>query len=169
MRICPDVREKGKRAIGWSGVLICALVIGLFAACQPETPKRLLRIGLPEEPRTLNVWLASDANSRKILTQIYQPLYIRHPETLKLIPWLAAEDPAYDEKNIAYTVKLRKAKWADGSDFTADDVAFTGDIIQAFKVPRYSSQWKAIEKIETPDAHTVIFYLKNPHLYIGMR
>ena len=144
------------------GLLICALLFSTLVSCQGETPQRLLRIGLPEEPRTLNIWLASDANSRKILTQIYQPLYVRHPETLKLIPWLAAEDPIYDKEKIAYTVKLRKAKWADGSDFTADDVVFTGEIIKEFKIPRYSSKWGAIKKIETPDDYTVIFYLKKP-------
>jgi peptide/nickel transport system substrate-binding protein len=159
----PNLQDGTQAAARWMGLLMGALLIlGLLVACQPEAPQRLLRIGLPEEPRTLNVWLASDANSRKILTQIYQPLYTRHPETLKLIPWLAAGDPVYDKEKIAYTVKLRQAKWADGSDFTADDVVFTGKIIKAFKVPRYSSQWAAIQKIETPDAHTVIFYLHKP-------
>jgi len=162
MKNYPHIQVEKKTAIGWMGGLIWVLVFGLFISCQPETPQRLLRIGLPEEPRTLNVWLASDANSRKILTQIYQPLYIRHPKTLKLIPWLAADNPVYNQEDISYTVRLRKARWADGSEFTADDVVFTGEIIKGFKVPRYSSQWRAIKKIETPDAHTVIFYLKKP-------
>ena len=146
----------------WMGLLICALLISTLVSCQGEAPQGLLRIGLPEEPRTLNIWLASDANSRKILTLIYQPLYVRHPETLKLIPWLAAADPIYDKEKISYTIKLRQAKWADGSDFTADDVVFTGKVIKEFKIPRYSSKWNAIKKIETPDDHTVVFYLKKP-------
>ena len=144
------------------GLLMGALLFSSLVSCHGDVPQRLLRVGLSEEPRTLNIWLASDANSRKILAQVYQPLYTRHPETLKLIPWLAAQDPVYDEENISYTIKLRHAKWADGSDFTADDVVFTGKIIEAFKIPRYSSKWRAIKKIETPDDHTVIFYLKKP-------
>ena len=162
MKIIARFQVKLHSTTRWAGLLMCALFFSAIASCQGETPQRLLRIGLPEEPRTLNIWLASDANSRKILTQIYQSLYTRHPQTLKLIPWLAAEDPIYDEEKISYTVKLRKAKWADGSDFTADDVVFTGEIIKEFKIPRYSSKWKAIKKIETPDDHTVIFYLKKP-------
>ena len=142
--------------------MLFTLVLTLFVACRGDTPERMLRIGLPEEPRTLNIWLASDANSRKILTQIYQALYIRDPKTLELIPWLAVEAPVYDEENISYRIGLRKAKWADGSDFTADDVVFTGRIITDFNIPGYASRWKAIKKIETPDAHTVIFYLKKP-------
>ncbi len=130
MKIKKRFQVKMHAATRGMGLLICALLFSALVSCQVETPQGLLRIGLPEEPRTLNIWLSSDANSRKILTQIYQPLYTRHPQTLKLIPWLAAEDPIYDEEKISYTVKLRKAKWADGSDFTADDVVFTGEIIK---------------------------------------
>jgi len=146
----------------WLRWVLMVLLLWPLFSCQGKGSENYLRVGLPEEPRTLNIWLASDANSRKILTQIYQPMYIRHPKTLKLIPWLAAEDPVFDEEKISYTVKLRKAMWADGSEFTADDVVFTGKIIKEFKVPRYSSRWRAIKKIETPDDHTVIFYLKKP-------
>ena len=165
MNINVRFQIKLQAATRWTGVLVCALLFSALASCQGETPQRLLRIGLPEEPRTLNIWLASDANSRKILTQIYQPLYTRHPETLKLIPWLAAEDPIYDKEKISYTVKLRKAKWADGSDFTADDVVFTGEIIKEFKIPRYSSKWKAIKKIETPDDHLGINQNRPPFVF----
>jgi len=121
-----------------------------------------LKIGVPEEPRSLNLWLGTDANSRKILSQIYQPLYLRHPETLEIIPWLASENPLFDEDALTYTVKLRKAKWSDGSDFTSEDVLFTKQLFFDFKIPRYYSKWKIIQKIEAPDAHTVVFHLKKP-------
>jgi peptide/nickel transport system substrate-binding protein len=42
--------------------------------------------------------------------------------------------------------------------FTSRDVAFTGRLIQSFKVPRYASKWRFIERIETPDARTVKFF-----------
>ena len=100
MKIKTRFQVKMHAATRGVGLLICALLFSAFVSCQAETPQGLLRIGLPEEPRTLNLWLASDANSRKILSQIYQPLYIRHPKTLKLIPWLAAGDPIYDKEKI---------------------------------------------------------------------
>ncbi|MCA1793080.1 MAG: ABC transporter substrate-binding protein [Desulfotignum sp.] len=121
-----------------------------------------LKIGLPEEPRSLNIWLATDGNSRNILSQIYQPLFHRHPKTLEIIPWLAKEDAVFDEKELTYTIKLRDAKWSDGSDFTSEDVLFTKQLFFDFKIPRYYSKWKLIEKVEAPDAHTVVFYLKEP-------
>jgi len=121
-----------------------------------------ITIGLLEEPKTLNVWLASDAWSTKVLSQIYQPLYVREPKTLKLVPWLAAADPAYDPAALTYTVKIRPSKWSDGSELTSEDVAFTGNLIKAFKVPRFLSNWEFISEIETPDKHTVRFHLREP-------
>ncbi|MBU0969119.1 MAG: ABC transporter substrate-binding protein [Proteobacteria bacterium] len=134
---------------------------GLYG-CQKSKNPALLNIGLPEEPQSLNLWLGTDANSRKILTQIYQPLYHHHPETLEIIPWLAKDEPVFDPKTLTYTVRLRDAKWSDGSDFTSEDVLFTKQLFFDFKIPKYYSNWKIIQKIEAPDAHTVVFYLKEP-------
>ena len=122
----------------------------------------MLNIGLLQEPKTLNIWLASDRWSRKVLGQLYQPLYIREPARLKLVPWLAEDDPVYDSATLSYTIKLRPSKWSDGSELTSEDVAFTGQFIKKFKVPQYISMWEFVKKIETPDKHTVRFFLKEP-------
>ena len=121
-----------------------------------------LKMGILEEPKTLNIWAAGDRWSLKILGLIYQPLYVRDPKTLDLIPWLAASPPEFDAKALCYTVKLRPAKWSDGTALTSEDVAFTGRFIQEFKVPRHLSKWKFIKKIETPDKQTIKFYLNEP-------
>jgi len=121
-----------------------------------------LKIGLPEEPRTLNIWLASDTNSRKVLSQIYQPLYKRDPETLKLVPWLAEQEAVFDVETLSYIVRIKPAKWSDGSEVTSEDVVFTGCLIKNFRVPRYISRWDFIKKIEASDKYTVRFYLKEP-------
>lgn len=134
----------------------------LFLSCQKAEKDLFLKIGLPEEPRSLNLWLGTDANSRKILSLIYQPLYNRHPETLEIIPWLAAAAPEFDKENLTYTVKLKDAKWSDGSKFTSEDVLFTKQLFFDFKIPRYYSKWKIISKIEALDPHTVVFHLKKP-------
>ncbi len=143
-----------------SGVLLVFLLLVAWAV--PVWSGSMLKIGLLEEPKTLNVMRASDRWSRKVLSQIYQPLLIRDPETLVLIPWLAAEAPVFNEAELSYTIKLRPAKWSDGTDLTSADIAFTGNLIKEFKVPRYISKWRFINKIETPDPQTVVFYLKEP-------
>jgi len=122
----------------------------------------VINIGLPAEPKTFNVWAATDAWSNRVLNQMLQPLYIREPKSLTLIPWLAAEDPVYDPATLSYTIKLRDSKWSDGSQFTAHDVAFTGNVIKTFRIPRFISNWEFIKKIEPVNQHTVRFYLKEP-------
>ena len=145
----------------FSGFLaISMLTLGVFPT--PAGAGGILKIGLLEEPKTLNFWLASDRWSGRLLSLMYQRLYERDPETLELIPWLAQELPVYDEATVSYTVKLRPAKWSDGSDLTSEDVAYTGEIIKEFNMPRHASRWKSVKKIETPDKHTVKFYLDKP-------
>jgi len=139
--------------------LMCVAISGCSKKGQDD---HNLKIGLLEEPKTLNIWLARDKWSGRVLSLMYQRLYIRDPDTLKLIPWLAEKDPVYDEVKVSYTVKLRPAKWSDGSEFTSEDVAFTGRLIKEFKVPTYRARWKFIKRIETPDKRTVIFYLDKP-------
>ncbi len=144
-------------------IMLAVLVIsvsGMLLSCRTKDSLKILKIGLPEEPKALNIWLVSDANSRKILSLIYQPLYIRDPQTLKIIPWLAKEKPVFDKAKLTYTVKLKKAQWADGSDFTSDDVIFTRNLFNRFKMPRYYNRWKVIKKIDVIDKHTIVFYLK---------
>ena len=144
--------------------LISLILLSAFIllSCQKTERPLILKVGLPEEPRSLNLWLGTDANSSKILSMIYQPLYTRHPKTLEIIPWLAAADPVFDEDALTYTVKLREARWSDGSDFTSRDVLFSKKIFFDFKIPRYYSKWKIIKKLEAPDSRTVIFHLSKP-------
>ncbi len=149
------------RKVFFAGMVLLPLLF--FVSCGSKMAANTLRIGIPEEPRTLNIWLASDANSRKILSQIYQSLYSRDPETLRIIPWLAENPPEYDPDTVSYTVKLRPAKWSDGTEVTSTDVAFTVNVIKKFKVPRYISRWRFVKKIETPDLYTIKFYLKKPN------
>lgn len=142
--------------------LLLLWVTVAFCACRENASLNALKIGLAEEPRTLNVWLASDANSRKVLSLIYQALYAYDPDTLKMVPWLAESLPVYDAAALTYTIRLRAARWSDGTPFTSADVAFTGHLIQSFKIPGHSSDWRFIVRIATPDARTVVFYLNKP-------
>jgi ABC-type transport system substrate-binding protein len=149
------------RRIGFFvSTLLCVYSINLLTT--QARAADLIKIGLLSEPKTLNVMRASDRWSRKVLSQMYQTLLTRDPDTLELTPWLAAEYPTFNESELSYTVKLRPAKWSDGSELTSEDVAFTVNLIKEFKVPRYFSKWKFVNKIETLDKRTVKFYLDKP-------
>ena len=160
----------GRLGAFWRISLLLLLVLmAVFRMTPASAETKAFRIGILQEPRTLNVWLASDAWSSRVLSQMYEPLYIREPQDLKLVPWLAAADPVYDAATLSYTVPLRHAKWSDGSPLTAADVAFTGRLIQTFRIPRYISSWDFIEEIEALDPHTVRFVLKAPRAIFTSR
>ncbi|MFZ5585776.1 MAG: ABC transporter substrate-binding protein [Thermodesulfobacteriota bacterium] len=149
------------RCLALLGVLLAALA----AAPAPAAAAGgggILKVGVPEEPKSLNPWLATDAWSSRVVRLIYEPLYIREPKNLDLIPWLAAEMPAYDQAALTYTIKLRQAKWSDGSPLTADDVAYTVWLIQSFKIPLYYDLWDTVSKVEVLDPATIRFTLSGP-------
>jgi ABC-type transport system substrate-binding protein len=123
---------------------------------------RIAKIGMLEEPKTLNIWLAADGWSRKVLRLMYNPLYIRDPESLEPIPWLAEEEPFYDADSLSYTIKLRPVKWSDGSPLTVEDVIFTANTITEFKIPRYFSNWEFISKVKAIDKRKVRIFLDRP-------
>lgn len=147
-------------------ILVLGVVAaGLFPAMTifgASNPVHYLKAGLSEEPKTLNIWLASDRWSLSVLSQIYQGLMTRHPETLELTPWLAEKAPVYDPETVSYTVTLRDAKWSDGSPLTAQDVAFTANLIKEFKIPRHFDRWSFVKAIEVLDPKTVRFVLESP-------
>ncbi len=137
-------------------------VIGPPSAISRVQAADHLKIGLLEEPKTLNYWLGSDNWSQKVLGLIYYPLYVYEPDTLELTPWLAESDPVLDEETLSYTVKLREAKWSDGTRFTAEDVAFTVNVIKEFKDARRYGRWKFVKEVEVVDDLTVRFHLEEP-------
>jgi ABC-type transport system substrate-binding protein len=122
----------------------------------------VIKIGILEEPKTLNIWLASDSWSSKVLSQIYQPLYIREPRNLKLIPWLAETEPVYDKNALSYSITLRAARWSDGTPVSAEDVVFTADVIREFKIPRYYSNWRFVKRVEQLHERAVRIFLMKP-------
>ncbi len=150
----------------FSGLMLLLLglagLVGPAAAPVAASGSPILKVGVLEEPKSLNLWLATDVWSSRVIRMIYEPLYVREPKNLDLVPWLAAEMPEYDPQAQTYTIKLREAKWSDGSQFTADDVAYTAWLIQAFKIPLYYDLWDNVAKVEVLDARKVRFTLTGP-------
>jgi peptide/nickel transport system substrate-binding protein len=82
---------------------------------------------------------------------------------LNPLPDLATAWTVSDDSTV-YTFDLAEARWHDGEPFTSADVKFTFEEI-LFK---YHSRTKAglgsvVEAIDTPDARTVVFRMKEPY------
>ena len=147
--------------------LILTLTILFLGVAIAPSGAAVIKIGMKDEPKTLNPFRASDTWSRKVVTRFYEPLYTREPKTLKIIPWLAEGYPEYDEATNTAVVRLKKTKWQDGSPLTAHDVVFTGNIIREFRVPRYHYAWRFIKEIEALDDYRVKFVLEKVKSILG--
>ena len=83
-------------------------------------------------------------------------------ENNEVSPYLA-ESYSVSDDGLTYTFNLAKnAKFHDGEPVTSEDVAFSLGIIREHH--RFGPQmFGPIETVETPDAHTVILRLSQPH------
>ena len=89
---------------------------------------------------------------------IYEPLFVLNNIDGSLVPFLGEKYDQPDAKTI--TVTLRQgAKWSDGQDFTADDVAFTFDYLKKTPAIDSGGAWQHLASVETSGS-TVTFHLK---------
>ncbi|MCF8129670.1 MAG: ABC transporter substrate-binding protein [Deltaproteobacteria bacterium] len=147
----------------------CLLVSALMVDPVPVAAKSYLKVALLKEPNNLNPFQTSDSWTKKVIRLIYQPLYLVDQDNQALIPWLAEDQPVYDPENKTVTFHLRKMRWDDGTEFTADDVVFTAKIFKKFQIPRYYAYWKIVEKVEAPDKKTVRMTLEKPTAVFSRR
>ena len=156
------MRKRGISARSYAVCLILILIPFILGAADVGAGEVVIKVGMKDEPKTLNPFRASDTWSRKVVSRFYEPLYTREPKTHKIIPWLADGYPEYDEATNTAIVRLKRTKWEDGSPLTAHDVVFTGSVIREFKVPRYFYAWSFIKQIEALDDYRVKFVLERP-------
>ncbi|MFH1060219.1 MAG: ABC transporter substrate-binding protein [Pseudomonadota bacterium] len=157
--------------------LALALVMGLglglaappAARAASDWDQAVLKVGVLEEPKSLNPWLAGDTWSSHVQNLLFQPLFLRDPADLKPVPWLAAEPAVFDAATLTYTVRLRPAKWSDGSPLDAGDVVFTAELITKLQVPRFASLWAALKSVEALAPDTVRFTLSRPDASFAAR
>ena len=149
-----DWRKFAKAISLFAAILLCTVV--------PARAEVYLKVGFLSEPENLNPFRATDAWTNKVLRLVHQPLYRIDPNTQKLIPWLAADQPICDPQKETITFHLRKMQWDDGTDLSAEDVVFTAEVFKRFQIPRYSAYWEFVKKIEAIDERTVQITLERP-------
>lgn len=153
-------------------------VASLLAACAVPAPAPAASSGeaaasTGPKPGGESIWAAESdpvalnpiTNSNFASTQGFEHCYeslTAYDADLNIVPSLAESWEQPDD--LTYIFKLRQGvKWHDGSDFTADDVKYTFDIVLDPDGPAvWRNNFDQVESVEIVDSHTVKFTTKAP-------
>ena len=90
----------------------------------------------------------------------WDTLIYRDPATFKLMPLLATEWKFVDDKVIEFSLR-KGVKFHDGSEFTADDVVYTLNLVASADAKVATpTNYNWIDKAEKLDSHRVVVHLK---------
>ncbi len=145
-------------------LLAAAVAIGLTAsaalAAEQGKPGGTLVSVSSQVPRHFNPAVQSGVATMAPGAQLFAFL-VRADDDWNIKPYLAESWTASDD-GLTVTFKLRRgAKFHDGQPITSADVAFSVATQQANHP--FKTSLGAVERVETPDPHTAIFRLKQPH------
>ncbi len=120
-----------------------------------------LDIVVQPEPPGLMLGLVQNGPTQMVAGDIYESL-LRYDTDLVPGPSLAKSWEISDD-GLVYTFHLQEGvKWHDGEPFSADDVVFSADVFLRETHARLRASLAYVDKIEAPDANTVVFTLKEP-------
>ena len=144
------------------------LVTGCSKIGTSSAPPNTLRIGVQITPNSLNPILASNT-IETFIDGLFSSELVTLNDHGKEVPDLATTVPSLKNGGISHdglriTYHLRKnARWQDGVPVTSHDVAFTWRAIMnnANNVVSHTG-YDQVDRVRTPDAHTVVFVLKRP-------
>lgn len=152
-----------------------------------DAGRRSLRGGSSEEPRRGGTFTQSITSEYRTLnnvtrTTVYEealcrlflfpPLIDLDPDSLELVPLLAAERPAISADRLTYTWKLRPGvKWqrgrADGTpvEVTTEDVEFSWKMLSDPRVPALAARGalSAVKSVKALDRLTFVVEVKEPY------
>ena len=130
-------------------------------AAAQTTQKRELVVAQGGDISSLDPHMSTSSNDIRISFNIFDNLTSRRPDG-KLVPALATEWKLQGQQ--AWAFKLRQGvKWHNGDPLTSADVKFSVDrTYDPAAKTRVSTVLTTIERIETPDATTVVIHTKKP-------
>ncbi|WP_298012301.1 ABC transporter substrate-binding protein [uncultured Castellaniella sp.] len=143
------------RKLAWAagGALLCAATV--CSAAQS------LRIGLQEDPDTLDPVRARTYVSRIVFTSLCDKL-VDIDQKLQFVPQLA-QSWAWGPDHKTLTFKLRTdVVFHDGTPFNAEAAKANLERALTLKGSQRRNEIKSIESIETPDAGTLVLHLAQP-------
>src|SRR5918997_7100910 len=164
-----ESRGKGNmRRISAAAVLLAmiSLLTGATGAgaqdSSGEDDKLVFRVGSTNDIDGFNPFKIVEIPSYEVMGLTYDYLVDFSPKDSSPAPGLADSWETSDD-GLTWTFHLNKdARWHDGKPVTSEDVAYTFRRILDEEQGLYIDYVRQIEKIETPDKHTVVFETKDP-------
>jgi peptide/nickel transport system substrate-binding protein len=147
-----------------AAVAVLVSACGTTSTSTGDTPKNggTFTWALDADAQSLNPFIAGDLPSVRAYAPLFPNLYSAD-KNLNIIPELADGMPSISSDHKTWTVKLKKAKWSDGSAITSKDVVTTVNIQNNPDLDTDAGfDWGALDKVEAVDANTVKFTLKQP-------
>jgi peptide/nickel transport system substrate-binding protein len=142
--------------------LILYSIFFTHSASAGQTPKSggVVVLGTTGVPRHFNGAVQSGSSTGLAGTQIFaSPL--RYDDKWNPQPYLAESwEIAPDGKSLTLHL-VKNATFHDGKPVTSEDVAFSIDVIK--KNHPFQTMLAPVEAVETPDAHTAVIRLSQPH------
>ena len=142
------------------------MAVAAAAACAARrhpAPSGTLSVAQASDPGSFNPAITTSGHVHPVTDQIFNGL-VGLDEQMNPIPELA-ESWTVDGDGRTYTFRLRRdVVWHDGQPFTSADVKFTFDEALLKDHSRTRAALHAVlERIETPNAHTAVFYFRQPY------
>jgi peptide/nickel transport system substrate-binding protein len=133
----------------------------LLTSCAHKPAQDTLVMIIESSPTNLDPRVGLDAQSERIDGLLFDNLLSRD-EHLSVKPGLAERWEIPDPT--AYVFHLRNGlRFSDGSPLTSRDVKWSFDSLLQGKVrSTKAATYRAVDHIDAPDNHTVIFHLKQP-------
>lgn len=111
------------------------------------------------EPQSFHPDRTSDDGAWPVNQNIFNRL-VKLNAFNEFVPDLA-KDWEFSEDGLTLTFNLHEGvKWHDGTDFSSEDVKYTYDTMVS-EAWQYAGALSTVDSIDTPDANTVVFNLKN--------
>jgi peptide/nickel transport system substrate-binding protein len=120
----------------------------------------IVRIASPNKVTTLDPIASAAAGNIEAFGQLYARL-LRKDRDGTLLPALA-ESWTISEDGLTYTFELRPARFSDGTDITADDVAFSLNRVAKDAGSAYPAAYAPVKAFTALDADTVELTLEYP-------
>src|SRR5438552_3241610 len=149
---------KGTAALGAAAAFPSSLP---RSAPAQTTPKRELIVAQGGDISKFDPHFSTSSNDIRVSFNVFDNLVSRHPDS-KLHPGLATEWKR--EGQTQWTFKIRQGvKWHNGDPFTAADAKFSLERTWDPKIAtRVSTVFTTIDRIEAPDAATLVVHTKKP-------